>query len=93
MKNITREVKSLNPADRAALERVIGASLDENSLVTINVAGVTGAADDPASSGSDPATTGSSAWWSTIYEGLSDDEIDRLDQAIRQRANLTRTFS
>ena len=30
-------------------------------------------------------------WWK-VYEGLSDEEIDRLDQAIRQRANLTRVF-
>jgi hypothetical protein len=31
------------------------------------------------------------AWWN-IYEGLSDDEIERLDKAVRQRANLTRVF-
>lgn len=30
-------------------------------------------------------------WWN-IYEGLSKEEIDRLDQAIRPRANLTRHF-
>jgi hypothetical protein len=30
-------------------------------------------------------------WWN-VYEGLSDAEIDRLDQAIRQRAELTRHF-
>jgi hypothetical protein len=28
--------------------------------------------------------------WGNIYEGLSDAEVDRLDAAIRQRANLTR---
>ena len=27
-----------------------------------------------------------------VYDGLSDDEVDRLDEAIRQRANLTRVF-
>ena len=29
--------------------------------------------------------------WSKIYEGLGDEEIDRLDAAIRQRADLTRS--
>ncbi len=28
-------------------------------------------------------------WWN-VYEGLSDEEIDRLDKAIRERADLTR---
>jgi hypothetical protein len=31
-------------------------------------------------------------WWN-VYEGLSDEEIDRLDQAIRERADLTRPVS
>ncbi|HEV3005362.1 MAG TPA: hypothetical protein VGX78_12930 [Pirellulales bacterium] len=30
-------------------------------------------------------------WW-RIYEGLSDEEVEKLDQAIRQRADLTRHF-
>jgi hypothetical protein len=30
-------------------------------------------------------------WWN-VYEGLSDEEIDRLDEAIRERADLTRHF-
>jgi len=31
------------------------------------------------------------AWWN-IYEGLSEERIEELDRAIRQRANLTRDF-
>jgi hypothetical protein len=41
--------------------------------------------------GTSPPSQELPAWWN-IYEGLSDDEVDRLDQAIRPRANLTRVF-
>jgi hypothetical protein len=38
-----------------------------------------------------PADENVPEWWS-VYEGLSDAEIDRLDRAIRERAGLTRQF-
>jgi hypothetical protein len=30
-------------------------------------------------------------WWN-VYEGLTEEEVDRLDKAIRERADLTRHF-
>jgi len=27
-----------------------------------------------------------------VYEGLSDDDVNRLDEAVRQRVDLTRSF-
>jgi hypothetical protein len=38
-----------------------------------------------------PADENVPEWWN-IYEELTDEEIDRLDKAIRERADLTRDF-
>jgi hypothetical protein len=31
--------------------------------------------------------------WTSIYEGLSDLEVEEIDQSAKKRANLTRHFS
>jgi hypothetical protein len=38
-----------------------------------------------------PADENIPEWWS-VYEGLTDEEADRLDRAIRERADFTRHF-
>jgi len=78
METLVRNVRDLDPADRDALERVLGHALAETQQVAVNVI-------DPQPEEAVPE------WWK-IYEGLSDEEIDELDQAIRQRADLTREF-
>ena len=89
MDSIIRNVTDIDQADRQALEHVIGQHLRENQQVVISVLNVD-------MSKSLPAQTHSTEdripeWWK-VYDGLSDDEVDRLDGAIRQRANLTRVF-
>ena len=88
MERITRNVRDIETAERRVLEHVIGRKLTENQQLVIGVVNL-----DFTQSGSPPPSTPDEVppWWN-IYEGLSDDEIDRLDKAVRQRANLTRVF-
>jgi hypothetical protein len=88
MEKVIRNVADINADDRRMLEQVIGRRLAENQQLIISVVGP----DVPASNTSGDADAGAVPEWWNIYEGLSDQEIDRLDQAIRQRANLTRHF-
>ncbi|MEX0702467.1 MAG: hypothetical protein WD069_10265 [Planctomycetales bacterium] len=93
MKSITRNVRDMSAADREAFEHVIGERLCEDQRILIEVvdAGASmqrATAEPPRETGAVPDVPD---WWK-IYEGLSDEEIDQLDEAIRQRADLTRTF-
>ena len=88
MERITRNVRDIETAERRVLEHVIGRKLTENQQLVIGVVNLDLSHPDtppPSSANEVPP------WWN-IYEGLSDDEIDRLDKAVRQRANLTRVF-
>ena len=90
METIIRNICDLGEADRSALERVIGHELRETQRVILNIVDVETRKSVPGShDGMEPG--GVPDWWK-IYDGLSDQEIDELDQAIRQRADLTRHF-
>ena len=88
MENVIRNVADIDAADRQALEHVIGKHLAEHQQVIISVVNL-----DLTSPGesAQAAPQAVPAWWN-IYEGCTDEEVDRLDQAVRQRANLTRVF-
>ena len=88
MEAVVRNVRDLDQADRSALERVVGCQLAETQQVIVNVVEISpkpavGESHDRGSEIDVPE------WWK-IYDGLSDEEIDELDRAIQQRANLTR---
>jgi|ERR1700722_12189129 len=103
MDKVVRDVRNIDQADREALEHVLGQSLDDNQQIVIDVVDIgtdSRARTNPASDdaeGSDPNSGRNAqgtddqipAWWN-VYEGLNEDEVDRLDLAIRERANLTR---
>lgn len=93
MDKIIRDVRDIDGADRQALEHVIGQRLRENQQIIINVVtlGVSAKASEPTAPNGAQAEDDVPEWWK-VYEGLSDEEIDRLDQAIRERANMTRAF-
>jgi hypothetical protein len=86
METVTRNVRDIPLNDRSALERVVGHQLRETQQVIVNVINLDVSSDVMAAI---PPEAEVPEWWK-IYEGLSDDEIDRLDKAIRLRANLTR---
>jgi hypothetical protein len=87
MEKIIPKVEELSLADKRAIERILGIDLAGTEQITIRL--------------SKPDTSPLAIVESTdeqipeawkIYEGLSDEEVDILDRAIRQRANLTRNF-
>jgi len=89
MEKVIRKVAEIDSADRRAIEHLIGEHLAEHQQVIISVVNVDLAR--PIES----ATLASDAvpdWWK-VYEGLNDQDVDRLDQAIRPRANLTRVVA
>jgi hypothetical protein len=93
MDKIIRDVRDIDVADRQALEHVIGQRLRENQQVIINVVNVdiSAAPSEQANPNGAQPDDEVPEWWK-VYEGLSDEEVDRLDTAIRERANLTRIF-
>lgn len=74
-------VMALDAAHRRALEDVIGTRLEQDQRVVISVTA-------PAS----PRGTQSLADWSGIYDGLTEDQVEAIDQDLRTRANLTRSL-
>jgi hypothetical protein len=91
MGKVIRDVSNLDNDDRSALERVVGEPLRDGVRLIIDVVEL-----DVQSKPSQAGSAGDSQsqipeWWK-VYEGLSDEEIDRLDEAIRKRADLTRNF-
>lgn len=80
METVTRNVRDIAAAERTVLEGVIGQKLADDQQVVIHVVSLP-----------PPAAEEVPPWWN-VYEGLSDEDVDRLDGAIRQRANLTRVF-
>ena len=88
MEKVIRNVADIETADRRVLEHLIGKHLAEHEQVIISIVNLDLVGPDESAAAAPQAVP---AWWK-IYEGLNDEEVDRLDQAIRQRANLTRTF-
>jgi len=85
METVVHRIRDLNDQKRTAAEQLVGHELRENQQVKIQVSDFVEDA-----STEDPYPN--EAPWSSIYDGLSDEKIEHLDEAIRQRANLTRTF-
>lgn len=85
METVIRNVRDIDRADRPAVERVVGHPLREGQRLVIQVI--------PPEPPSVAPTTNSAPElpeWTDVYQGLSDAEIDDLDSAIRERANLSR---
>ena len=87
METITHYVRDIEPADRQVLESLVGQRLRDDQQVVINVVSPSPGPRQESLNNAGSAEVPS--WWN-VYEGLPDEEVERLDQAIRQRANLTR---
>ena len=91
METVVRNVDEIDADDRQSLEHVLGQSLRKNQQLVINIVDVqvlTGAVQVPILDSADGTPT--LPEWCNVYEGLSDDEIAAIEQAILQRADLSR---
>ena len=75
------DVMALDAAHRRALEDVIGIRLEQNQRLVISVTA-------PAS----PHSSQSLADWTGVYDGLTEDQVDAIDQDVKTRADLTRSL-
>jgi hypothetical protein len=80
----TIDVTSLDATHRRALEDVIGVQLRADQQVTIGVKEVEAL---PEGSSRPPQTLKD---WTSIYEGLTDEEIAEIDRIANTRADLYR---
>jgi hypothetical protein len=87
MESIIRDVTSLDDTHRRALEDVIGRELQSSQRLIISVLD---AEVPPAAAAKGPRPPQSLADWANVYEGLSDDQIDQIDQIATTRATLSR---
>jgi hypothetical protein len=90
VETVVRNIRDLDQADRSALERVVGHELRETQQVILNVVNLDPGTSAARSCGRPFLADVPDSW--RVYEGLSDAEIDELDEAIRQRADLSRDF-
>lgn len=78
METFVRHVRDLDQQDRFALERVVGHSFGESQQLLIQVTG------DPANRpvNGEPVEKGQLPDWCHVYEGLTEEQVDELDQSI-----------
>ena len=87
------DVLALDAAHRQALEDVIGAPLEANQHLVINVTVLpsNGTEAVPDATAPDSARPPQSlADWAAVYDGLSEEQIGAIDRDLNTRANLTR---
>ncbi len=78
------DVASLDAPHRRALEDVLGHALATHQRLVINVIEWV----DPPTATARPAQSLDD--WTSVYAGLTDDEIEAIDQITHTRAELTR---
>ena len=79
------DVTSLDDKHRRALEDVIGAQLRRNQRLMISVTEV-----DMTPSAVPAQHAQSISDWTSVYEGLTDEEVEAIDHEVKTRADLTR---
>ena len=81
------DVTTLDDQHRRALEDVIGTQLHRNQRLIISVTEV-----DVTAPEAPVRRTQSISDWTSVYEGLTEQEIEDIDRAVKTRANLTRNL-
>ena len=89
MDTIIRNVQDIDTADRSALEHLLGQKLRERQQVVIQLVSLDVAA--PVEGEEVSALVTALPEWCHVFEGLSDQELQELDQVILSRADLTRS--
>jgi hypothetical protein len=88
MESITKNVRDISLPEELAVEHVIGQQLTENQEVIIQIYRL--------DLRSEPETTETESAqglpdWCNVYAGLTDKQVEAVEQTALQRANLTRT--
>lgn len=81
MESISRAVREFAAPDRQAIEHLLGHPLRDDQQVTISV-----------QPGESPGQTFPLPSWLNLYAGLTDDEVNELEQVILQRDASVRCF-
>ena len=76
METVVRKVIDFESQDRSALERVVGHPLKDDQQLIIQIVGL------PESLPDSPAVGSVLPAWCRVYEGLTDEEVDELDQSM-----------
>ncbi len=87
METIIRTVQDIDSEDRSALEHMLGRKLREQQQVIIHLASLDATEIEDAERS---ATNATLPEWCRVFEGLSDRELEDLDQVILDRADLSR---
>lgn len=80
------DVAALDTPHRRALEEVIGQQLAGNQRLVISVIDL---GTEPAA---EPRPAQTLEDWTHVYDGLTDKEIEAVDNIAKKRANLTRNL-
>ncbi len=76
METIIHNVGELGVSERSAVEQLVGHRLNDHQRVIIQVVGVTLPAESAL------AAPGELPDWCNVYEGVTDDEISKIEQSI-----------
>jgi hypothetical protein len=87
MEQIVRNVRDIEAKERHALEHVVGRALREEEVLIIQISPMDGAHQTSLANGQQTQTLSD---WTSVYEGLSSEQIDAIDTISTTRAKLTR---
>ena len=86
MESIVRNVRDIKSSERLVLEHVLGHQLKENQQVIIQVVNV----GMERAEQRDEAALNQLPAWCNVYAGLTDGQIEEVEEVILRRADLTR---
>jgi hypothetical protein len=89
METVVHNIRELVGSQRSAVEQLVGHALNEDQQIVIQVVNL----DSKKNEDAPLDDQGELPSWFNVYEGLSDKEIDALEQAISHRLDLTRPNS
>jgi hypothetical protein len=89
MERVECNVRDIEAEDRHALEHVVGQALRDNQRLIIQITEVDVGREVSGNGHQQPQTL---ADWTKVYEGLTDEQIEAIDEIIKKRANLTRNL-
>ncbi|MCO6455830.1 MAG: hypothetical protein J5I93_11085 [Pirellulaceae bacterium] len=90
MESIVRNISDIDTADRRALEHVLGQPLLENQQIIIHVLNVGEGTAKAGSAPISPVAAGALPAWCNVYEGLSDEDINQIEEVILDRDRWNR---